>query len=412
MKLLDEVKKGLKPKDSVIKEVDGMLKSINGSLKKKKISAKAVAGGSIAKDTNLAEDFDIDVFVKFSYSKYKEKDLSELLEKALKHLKPARLHGSRDYFQIKGKLNFEIVPVLDVKDPNKALNVTDMSPLHVLWVDKMLKKKPSLKDEIRLAKQFCKAQRCYGAESYINGFSGHVLDILVIHYGSFLGLLKASQKWKHGKLKTVVDFYDKHKGNALFNLNSSKIMNSLVVIDPVLPDRNAAAAVVDEKMIAFIKAAKSFLKKPSKRFFVMQELDAKKLAGKNKLVVLKVKPKRGTDDVVGTKLLKAFEHVKAQIIENDFELLKSDWEWNKKNDAMFYFVCKKDKLDLRKRVKGPPKSIKHHVMKFKKKHNKTFIEDKIYYAEVKRKYVDLHKLIKDLIKSDYVKQKTTKMSVD
>ena len=43
---------------------------------------------------------------------------------------------------------------------------------------------------IRIAKAFCHANNSYGAESYINGFSGYALELLVYYYGSFLKFIK------------------------------------------------------------------------------------------------------------------------------------------------------------------------------------------------------------------------------
>jgi len=49
-------------------------------------------------------------------------------------------------------------------------------------------------DEIRIAKAFCYANNCYGAESYISGFSGYALELLVYHYKSFLKFIKSMVK--------------------------------------------------------------------------------------------------------------------------------------------------------------------------------------------------------------------------
>src|SRR3989344_8066674 len=116
--------------------------SIVGSvLKKIKIpSAKAVLGGSGAKNTWLSGSTDIDIYVKFNYSKYKNKsdEISDILYKYLrKSFKITRLHGSRDYFQAKIKsYTVEIVPILDIKKSSEAKNITDVSQLHVDYVRK------------------------------------------------------------------------------------------------------------------------------------------------------------------------------------------------------------------------------------------------------------------------------------
>ena len=254
---LKKVISKIKPKESSIKkEIDETVKIINSELKKNKIKAAASVGGSFAKDTHLADDHDCDIFVRFDF-KYKDTNLSDLLQKCLRKFKPERVHGSRDYFLFSNNLNFEVVPVLNISKPDRAVNVTDVSPLHVEWT-----KKHKKSDEIRLAKTFCKANSIYGAESYIKGFSGHVLDILTIKYGSFVNLLKASQKWKD---KTVIDV-EKHYKNAedaMFKINVSKTQSPLVVVDPIQPERNAAAALGYDAFNLFVKKAKEFLKKPS-----------------------------------------------------------------------------------------------------------------------------------------------------
>ena len=86
--------------------------------------------------------------------KFKDKSdkLSDILQKFLKKsFKITRLHGSRDYFQIRqGKFTFEIVPILDIKRAEQAENITDVSPLHSNFVLRHKK----LIDEMRLTKQF------------------------------------------------------------------------------------------------------------------------------------------------------------------------------------------------------------------------------------------------------------------
>lgn len=403
MRVFEEVLKEIKPeKGELKKEVSAMLLEINKSLKK--LKAKAIVGGSFAKDTFLKEDHDCDIFVKFDYS-YKNKDIAKLLGTALKKLKPRRVPGSRDYYQIKNKINYEIVPVLNIKSPKKAVNVTDASPLHAAWV-----KKSKLSDDIRLAKAFCKAAKVYGAESYIKGFSGHVLDILVIHYGSFKKLLRASTKWKQ---KTVVDVMKYHK-NVFFELNKSKLQSPLIVIDPIQPERNASAALGIEKYEKFRKAAKGFLKNPSKSFFIKHEPtidEIKKKAKGKRLIILNVEALRGKEDIVGAKLLKGFEYLKKSFIKHDFKLINAGWSWDKKIKSMFWFVLDKKSLSQTTIRKGPPLSDKKNASKFKRKHKKATIKGNKLYAKIKRKYRKPEDLIKNAIKNSYIKERVKSVNI-
>ena len=177
--MLKDVLEDIKPIEKD-KEIELFLKRLGKIVKENSIKAEVFAGGSIAKGTFLKNDHDVDVFVKFDL-KYSGKDISKILGKILKPLNPKLVHGSRDYFSVEDNLIFEIIPVLNITKSEQAENIMDMSPLHVDWVIKNSNVK--LRNEIRLAKQFCKSINVYGAESYIKGFSGHVLDILVIYYG-------------------------------------------------------------------------------------------------------------------------------------------------------------------------------------------------------------------------------------
>ena len=396
----------IKPKDKkTVKEVKEFLEKLNVAIKKSKVKAVATIGGSMAKDTYLKGDHDCDIFVRFDLS-YKDKDISKELSKILKPWKAESVHGSRDYYHIKNELNYELVPVLNIKDPKDAANVTDMSPLHVDWV----KKHPGMNDEIRLAKQFCKANGVYGAESYIKGFSGHVLDILVIQYGGFLKLLKASQKWQD---KEVIDPEKFYKKDALQKLNSSKTDSPIIIIDPVLPSRNAAAALSYEKLEIFKKAAARFLKNPDAAALEIKEKtieDLKKDASGNKLIMLDVATEKGKEDVIGARILKAFQQIRNQLKFYDFAVIDAGWKWDKLTKSMFwYIVDARDLFPITKWV-GPPVEETERVENFKEKHEKTFIEDGRVCTYMKRKFVNADDLIDHIIKNDeYIYEKVKKV---
>ncbi len=413
--MLDE-----KGTQNVLIKVEKVLEKIRESLKKKNINARVMLGGSAAKGTFLKNDFDCDVFVRFNYSN-KERDLSILLEKALKTIKSIKykkVHGSRDYFQAKIlKINYEIIPVLEVNDPKKALNVTDMSPLHVEWVKNRLNEK--LKKDIILTKLFCKAQKVYGAESYINGFSGHVIDILIIKYGGFIKLLKAAKKWNKKEIKEIIDVEDHHKGkDVMKNLNSSKTHSPLIIIDPIQPERNAAAALSYGKFERFKEKAKEFLEKSDKKFFEIKKIKIKDIKKKIKkqekdktLIIIEAKNKDGKEDIVGTKLLKVFEHLNKHLILNEFTIYEKNWEWDKKKKALMWFIVKKEKLSKQKEHMGPPLKARRAIVSFKNKHKDYFVKGDRLYTRVEREFRTPKEMIKEIIKRDYVLERVKKIKV-
>jgi tRNA nucleotidyltransferase (CCA-adding enzyme) len=402
MGLLTDVLKDIKPIEEN-KEIDLFLKRLEKLIWKNSIKAEVFAGGSIAKGTFLKNDYDVDIFVKFDL-RYKDKDISKILEKVLKPLNPELVHGSRDYFSIEDKLSFEIIPVLNITKSEQAENIMDMSPLHVDWVIKNSNVK--LRNEIRLAKQFCKSINVYGAESYIKGFSGHVLDILVIYYGGFLKLLRNAVKWYK---KEVIDYHDVHKSKALSKMNKSKIFAPLIVVDPIMPERNAAAALSMEKFLLFKEAANRFLSRPSKNFFKIEGIRKNKLKvkGGEELFFIKVEPLDGKKDVVGAKLLKAYTFIKLKIKGEGFNILETGWEF--KDIGVFYFIVEKKLLSSIVTINGPPSKDRKNVKGFKKKHNNCFISGGRIFAREKREYMKAYLLIKDLIKDKYVKERVKKI---
>ena len=406
-KILQNVLKIIKPSEKEEKEVQDKINPVLDKINKSLKDAKAILGGSGVKGTWLKQANDADIFVKFNYNKYKDKsaEISNILEKILKNkkFKVSKLHGSRDYFQIKQKdFTFEIVPILDIKKAEQAKNITDVSPLHADWVNKNGKK---FKDDIRLLKQFCKSADVYGAESYIQGFSGYICEILTIHYKGFANIIKNAAKWGN---KVVIDPENYWKGrNILLELNKSKTNSPLIIIDPVQADRNAAAALGQEKFDLFKKKAKEFLKNPSEKFFEIIEINEnilKKKAMNNELILLDVLPKIGKKDIIGCKLLKTLEFIDIKLRGNDFTVVDHGWQWDNKK-ALFYFIIKKEKLSDFIEREGPKLKDEQHVKNFKKKHSKTFIKNGRIYAHVKRDYKKAIDLIKTLMKEDYVKEK-------
>lgn len=393
MNILDKIKPTQKEEKKARKIVDKFLNKIN----KRLVGAEAIVGGSFAKNTWLKGDYDIDIFVLFSMRQDSDK-ISGLLENVLKKLFffVNKINGSRDYFQIKYKgFLFEVIPVLRIDDPSEAKNIMDISPMHVSWVKENINGK---EDEVRKLKMFCKANHCYGAESYIKGFSGYVNEILTVYYGSFDEVIKNAITWKE---YDVIDV--KGRKIVIRNIDKSKL-SPLIVIDPVQKERNAAAALSKEKFDLFIEASKDYLKKPSEKFFVKKNIIPENA------IVLKIKPLKGREDIVGSKLLKAYEFIRDKLNE-DFEIKKSSWFWN--NKIIFWYNTKIDELPEYKRHYGPPIGDEINLEKFKEKWNdkKLFSENGRVYVNIKRKHTKLKPYLNELVKDKELKDKAKSIKI-
>jgi tRNA nucleotidyltransferase (CCA-adding enzyme) len=373
-----------------------------------KDKADIFLGGSYAKGTAL-KNFDIDVFVRFHKSV--DVDLvGKILQKNKKKLGSAlRVHGSRDYFQLKHKdIEYEIVPVLKIKHPSKAENITDVSFFHVEWIKNNLKNP----DEARIAKLFAKANKLYGAESYINGFSGYILEILTAYYDSFENLIKQASKWKP---KVVID-PEKHYSSskkALRKLNRSKINSPLIIIDPVDKHRNAAAAVSEEIFSKFVKACKEFRDKPSLEFFEKKKFlisNVRKLATKydGDLIRLKIVPLDGKKDIAYTKALVAFNFIKKHLGLHDFEVIDSNYEVE---EHLFWYVVTPKNLSKFKKHIGPKMwANKENIDSFVNKHIDIFLDGNSLAVMRLREYVKPKNLVRDLIKKEEVLKRVRKVT--
>jgi tRNA nucleotidyltransferase (CCA-adding enzyme) len=325
----------------------------------------AFIGGSLAKGTMIKKAVqDVDVFVVFDCSEDILK-LGGVLEGVdLDGGVLRKVHGSRDYFHVVyDEIVLEIVPVVRCDDPERAENVTDMSLSHVDFVVGEIGKDGGLADEIRLAKAFCKANRCYGAEGYVHGFSGYSLEVLVIHYGGFLKFLK--KVGKDRVVDTVKHF--RNRREVLREINSSKLQGPLVVVDPTYRYRNICAGLNSETFEGFLDSARRFLRKPSLDFFEKQDIDIeafRELAVKEKgrFVEVVMETDRQGGDIAGTKMKKMFDFFVRELERSGQEVLRKEFDYVGNGGVSNGYLVVLEKSEIE--VRGPSVGRKDAVEDF------------------------------------------------
>ncbi len=360
-------------------ETEEMKKIATEIIKKiKRLGYQAKIGGSLAKGTMVKKNVqDIDIFVEFSKEE-ETKNLERILKKI--KLKGNKIHGSRDYFQIKkNSFIIEIIPIVKFKDAKDVKNVVDFSLKHVDYIKKKINKK--LAEEIKLAKVFCYANDCYGAESYVQGFSGYALELLVIYFKGFKRFLKQIQKIR------VIDIEKKFKNENQIKteVNQSKLQSPIILIDPVYKFRNVCAGLSKETFNRFLKTAKAYLKNPSEKFFVKKELDFENLMriAKNKkaeLISLKLKTDRREGDVAATKMKKFFKYLINQFEKKQQKIIRQEFYYRKGQEAEGHLIIK-EKPEIE--IKGPELKNKHAVQNFKRVRKKIFKKGKFAWAKEK-----------------------------
>ncbi|MDO8564135.1 MAG: hypothetical protein Q7R87_03950 [Nanoarchaeota archaeon] len=372
------------------KETTDLLAILKAIIKKDKINAETFVGGSYAKNTLMRKDnYDIDVYLRFD-KKYD--DVSEILERILKKskLKFIKVHGSRDYFQIQkdNGLLFEIIPVRKLKKPIEAENVTDLSYLHVNYVKKKVNDK--IRKEILLMKAFCVANKFYGAESYVRGFSGYAVECLLINYKSFIKTLKELSK-AESKLFIDPSKYYKNKNEISLQMNESKQKSPVVLVDPTFKERNVLSALSDETFERFKKVAYSYLTKPSSKYFEMKELDIGKLEEKAKkdkaqLLKMSLETRKQAGDIAGAKLVKCAGFIEKNLSKY-FDVLRREFEYDEEQNAELYLIVKPKKEVI---LAGPPIDMKEHAKSFKSAHKKWYVEKAKLYTKLEIPQNALH----------------------
>jgi len=375
----------IKPEEEEIRNIDkelkNFIKEIKERIKKFNIKTDIFIGGSFAKKTLIKKKkYDVDIFLRFDK---KEKNISELTQRILKNFKFIRIHGSRDYFRvpIKESLFFELIPVRKIRTPKESENITDLSCSHVRYINKKIKSK-KIRDEILLAKAFCYAKECYGAESYIKGFSGYSLELLISYYGSFLRFLRDLIKIKEKEVIDIEKHY-KNKQEVFRDMNTSKLQSPIILIDPTYKQRNALAALSNETFEKFKKNCENFLKNPSLKEFEKEKIDLNKVKDSAKrdnyeFILLDCSTDKQEGDIAGGKLLKFYNFLNREI-NKFFDIKTKGFLYNEEKNARYYFVVKSKEEII---FEGPYITDEKNLLLFKKKHKNNFIKgDRIYSKE-------------------------------
>lgn len=395
-KVINEQIKLLRPDEVAIKELNKISRDfilrLKEEISKSKVKADVFIGGSFAKNTLIKSDnYDVDIFVRFDNN---YDSLSDRLEKFLTNLgkklnvEIERVHGSRDYFIVRlvGMPGyFEVIPVIKIKKPSEERNVTDLTYFHGPYVRRKLGR---FADQVRVAKKFLKAQEVYGAETYVKGFSGYTVELLIIKYKSFVKMLRELVKVKSDK-RLVIDI-EKHYKNAndvFIQLNEAKIHSPVILIDPTYKERNALAALSHNTFERFQKSALEFLKKPSSNFFEQKETDIEKIRQKSQtrgldFALIELSTDKQAGDIAGTKLKKFFDLVVREL-NSSFILKDTYFKYSGGNTGFGYVIAKPKKEIVRI---GPPLHLKKAVKSFKNKHASTFEKNKYIHARLEVKY--------------------------
>jgi len=363
-KVLKVVLKRIKPTQAerrrLEKVANEMVARVNLACAKLGIPARGMLVGSAARNTWLRSERDIDVFFLFpeetSRAALEQKGLA--VARAVAGKRGRERYAEHPYIttELKG-FEIDLVPCYDVHNPRKIKSAVDRTPHHQGYVSKHLN--PELADEVLLLKKFMDGIGVYGAELKIQGFSGYLCELLVLRYRTFNGVVEAASKWSPGEAIDLAKSYrDLGEAKAIF------AGQPLIIIDPIDPNRNAAAAVSMQNFATFVRACQDFARRPNTRFFFPRPakvLSAAKIKRTieqrgTTLLCLTFRPPDVVEDILYPQLRKTEQALVMQLVRVGFEVFRSD-VWADSNAAILIELAAARLPAVRKRL-GPPVTIK------------------------------------------------------
>jgi tRNA nucleotidyltransferase (CCA-adding enzyme) len=408
--LTKQILERITPKEGERLKVDSLRsrleKKIADACLSEDVSAIVRVEGSVAKDTWLSGNPDIDIFMRLPTSIPREK-LGEvglrIAKKAAGDAEQLERFAEHPYLEIfiEG-YRVDIVPCYDSK-PGDWQSATDRTPYHTDYIKTHLGKE--LTGEVRLLKQFMQGIGVYGAEIRIGGFSGYLCELLVMHFGSFKKTVEAFADYSQRIVIDIGSFYAEREREL-----ELLFPESLVIVDPVDEGRNVASAVQSSKLYGFIGAAREFLKMPSEDFFYPRLIHATSpltvedhhgSIGSSHLYVV-VGELSAVPDVLWGQLYRSKRSLGKLLEVNNFVVLRDAVWSNEKNFSVFVFELEQNVLPNVKKHLGPPLSRRVECEKFIGKYvadssvlSGPYIEDGRWVVELPRKCINAAALLKE-----------------
>lgn len=386
--ILREVLSKIKPSEqerelvkSIKNEILGIAKD---TIKDADLKVTPYFVGSLAKDTYLAGDHDIDLFLAFpleiGLEKLREEglELAKAIGEKLENYDVA--YAEHPYVRARYKgFKVDLVPCYDVRDWREVRTAVDRSILHNKWVLENLDGK---NDEVRLLKRFFKGIGVYGSEIYVKGFSGYLTELLIIYYGSFIDVIKNHELLFKQKIIDLGDWLRKEPEITLRTVEREK-ESPLIIIDPVDPRRNVASALSWEHFARFYFRSKEFLKKPGIELFFPKEVpvgDYKELLrrkGTNLVTLLFEKPDL-IDDVLLPQLEKSAKGFEKALKLRGFEVYASNWGYREKA----FIMLEIDRLEKPKiEIRQGPEFYTERGLNFYVKNERVWIRGRRLFSE-------------------------------
>jgi tRNA nucleotidyltransferase (CCA-adding enzyme) len=408
--LTQRILKKITPKKEEYAKIDSLSRELEEKIllvcQQEGVSAVVRAEGSVAKDTWLSGNPDIDIFMRLSTS-IPRKNLGtvglKIAKQAASSLRQVERFAEHPYLQVYvDGYRVDIVPCYNAKS-GEWQSATDRTPYHTDYIKSHMRKE--LLGEVRLLKKFMAGIGVYGAELMVGGFSGYLCELLIMKYNSFEGTINAFAQYNR---KIVIDIEGVYADRK--NELSLLFPEPLVIVDPVDKGRNVASAVQAQKLYTFIGAAREFLKNPSDTFFYPPKplvFSSKALLGHlerrgSSLLFLVIDELAVVPDVLWGQLYRTKRSIRTLLELNDFHVLRDSVWSNENSGSIFIFELDQHVLPNVRKHLGPPLDRAVECEKFLAKYSQNSqvisgptIEGGRWVVELPRKSTNASLLLKD-----------------
>ena len=441
-KIFAEVLKDIIPEKEELALINNIVENLKDLLEKKakqldlEFTIIEPQGSTGIKQTQLKNDFDIDLFIGLAYNKYKlkykglsksklkkesKKDFLALCNNwILQSLTLDEFHNPRllyaehpyitvDYIVNDLKVKIDIVLYFDLEleyiKEYGPITAVDRSPWHGSFVKDELNHEQ--KNDVRLLKQFFKSCYSYGDKSPVGkvGFIGYSAELLIYYFKDLINVFKNFNELD----KKPLDYYNRNKEEL------SKIVHFqndyLIIIDPIDKNRNVASAISEKAYKYCNQKVSEFLKHPSPDFFKIKPIPEINLANKedpflSRIYIIELQNTNleihytinrdklySLGESIKANGEKEFSHVDrfGKIV---FEVYFED-EKNQYNLAIF---CEKPYISETYIRKGPPITEEKHTVNFKRKNSEYFEKDGYLWVETMRDYSNFSDFLKRFVK--------------
>ncbi len=386
-RVVDRVDRRVRPDDNererLASVADELVDRARAALADHGVDGDVVRVGSTARDTWLAGDRDIDVFVRLPA----DLDRSELERLGLAVGHAVLPDGHEEYAEhpyVRGTVegfDVDLVPCYDVDAATAARSAVDRTPFHTAWLDGRI---DDLTADVRVAKQFLSAVGAYGSDLKTRGFSGYLTELLVLEHDGFPELVEAAAEWR-----PPVRYDPEDHGTTTFD-------DPLVVVDPTDPERNVAAVCAPEQVARLQHYARDLLRTPRVEAFFRDDPAPLSAAAVSEHVA-----RRGTepvavvfdapdvvDDQLYPQLRRSLGGIRAALDRAGFAPLRAATFADER--AVLLVECATGEVAAVERHEGPPVAVADHARGFLDAHRDAdygpFLDGDRYVVERPREH--------------------------